>query len=190
MKPDRSNSSAAVAVTSVAAVDVNPPDGPGSPMPMVRNPRARSGDLRHEPKWEEQMTNTVGNRDADLNGSSERVIQAAVDAVARAGTVKLLPGTFRLRNAVYVASHVRLVGSGLDLVLLKELSVSSKLAADSDWYDQEITLADAAGFKIGDGVCTPEACTRTTSTSPARPYSACREPLSGRWRDPAAGAAR
>src|SRR5262249_5057680 len=25
--------------------------------------------------------------------------------------------------------------------------------ADSDWYDQEITLADATGFRLGDGVC-------------------------------------
>src|SRR5207253_2126390 len=25
--------------------------------------------------------------------------------------------------------------------------------ADSDWYDQEITLADARGFRLGDGIC-------------------------------------
>jgi polygalacturonase len=124
-------------------------------MPPVRNPRATSGDTRYEPTWDELYTVTVGNRDADLNGSSERVIQAAVDAVARAGggTVRLLPGTFRLRNAVYLASKVRLVGSGPDTVLVKEPSATSKLAADSDWYDQEITLADASGFRVGDGVC-------------------------------------
>ena len=40
-----------------------------------------------------------------------------------------------------------------DAVLLKEGSQTSKLAADSDWYDQEITLTDARGFRVGDGVC-------------------------------------
>jgi parallel beta-helix repeat protein len=27
------------------------------------------------------------------------------------------------------------------------------LQEDSDWYDQEITLADASGFRVGDGIC-------------------------------------
>ena len=47
---------------------------------------------------------------------------------------------------------MRLVGSGLDSVLVKEPSTSTKLAADADWYDQEITLANAKGFEVGDGI--------------------------------------
>ncbi|HJT79172.1 MAG TPA: right-handed parallel beta-helix repeat-containing protein, partial [Gemmataceae bacterium] len=88
-------------------------------------------------------------------GKDDKVLQAAVDYVARlgGGTVRILPGTYRLRNAVYLRSHVRLLGSGADSVLIKEASRTSKLSADSDWYDQEITLADAAGFRVGDGVC-------------------------------------
>jgi hypothetical protein len=98
---------------------------------------------------------TVGPRDADLVGKDAKVIQAAVDYVARlgGGTVRMLPGTYRLRNAIYLQGHVRILGSGSDTVLVKEDSQTSKLAADSDWYDQEITLADAAGFRVGDGVC-------------------------------------
>ena len=98
---------------------------------------------------------TVGNDRGDLCGRDQRVIQAAVDTVARmgGGTGRLLPGTVRLRNAVYLCSNLRLIGSGPDTVLIKEPSVTSKLAADSDWYDQEITLADGAGFRVGDGVC-------------------------------------
>ena len=46
-----------------------------------------------------------------------------------------------------------MLGHGTDTVLIKEPSISTKLADDSDWFDQEITLADAAGFRIGDGVC-------------------------------------
>jgi nitrous oxidase accessory protein NosD len=38
-------------------------------------------------------------------------------------------------------------------VFIKVPSVTTKLIADSDWFDQEVTLADATGFKVGDGVC-------------------------------------
>ena len=31
--------------------------------------------------------------------------------------------------------------------------VTTTLAADSDWYDQEITLKSAEGFHLGDGIC-------------------------------------
>ena len=127
----------------------------GADRPAVTRPRATSGDEAVEPNWKERVTVTVGPKDADLVGTTERVLQAAVDYVARlgGGTVRILPGTFRLRNAVYLASKVRLVGSGLDSVLIKEPSVTTKLAEDSDWFDQEITLVDAAGFRVGDGVC-------------------------------------
>jgi hypothetical protein len=117
-------------------------------------PRATSGDLV-EPKWQEHLTITVGPNKGDLAGTTDRVLQAAVDYVAQlgGGTVQILPGTYRLRNAVYLRSNVRLRGSGVDSILMKEPSATTKLAADSDWYDQEITLNDPEGFRIGDGVC-------------------------------------
>ena len=67
-----------------------------------------------EPDWNERLTITVGPKDADLVGTTDKVIQAAVDYVARlgGGTVKVLPGTYKLRNSVFLASKVRLVGSG------------------------------------------------------------------------------
>jgi hypothetical protein len=123
--------------------------------PAVTRPRATSGDQAVEPDWKERITLTVGPKDADIVGTTDRALQAAVDYVVRlgGGTVKILPGTFRLRNSVYLASHVRLLGSGLDSVLVKEPSIMTKLTEDSDWFDQEITLADGAGFRVGDGVC-------------------------------------
>lgn len=117
-------------------------------------PRATAGDPV-EPDWDERLTVTVGPAKGDLTGSDHRVLQAAVDYVAAlgGGTVKVLPGTFRLRNAVTLRSKVRILGSGEETILVKEPSVATKLAADSDWYDQEITLADAKGFTLGDGIC-------------------------------------
>lgn len=122
--------------------------------PAVTDPRATSGDDRFEPNWEEKLTVTVGPEHADMIGTTDKVIQAAVDYVAHfgGGTVKILPGTYRFRNAVQLTSNLRLIGSGLDSVLMKEAYFGTKLIEDSDWYDQEVTVADPSAFKVGDGV--------------------------------------
>jgi hypothetical protein len=129
----------------VRAADIPPPAAP----------RATLGDDVAEPVWKERLHVTVGIGDGEIRGADEKAIQAAVDYVGRfgGGTVTILPGTYRLRNAVYLQSKVRLIGSGPDTILLKEPSATSALAEDSDWFDQEITLADATGFAVGDGVC-------------------------------------
>jgi len=123
--------------------------------PPVTQPRATSGDTAIEPAWDERLTISVGPDKADIRGNTDRAIQAAVDYVARlgGGTVQILPGEYRLRNSVFLASHIRILGSGEDSVLVKEPSAATKLSQDSDWYDQEITLVDDHGFSIGDGVC-------------------------------------
>ncbi len=123
--------------------------------PAVAEPRATSGDRAVEPAWEEQFSVTVGPEGAEINGTGQQALQAAVDYVAGmgGGTVRVLPGVYRLRNAVHLRSGVRLLGSGADTVLIKEPSATTTLAVDSDWYDQEITLADTTGFAVGDGVC-------------------------------------
>lgn len=125
----------------------------GAELPAVTNPRATSGDPI-EPNWDSRLTITVGPKKGDLIGSTQLVIQAAVDTAARlgGGTVKILPGEYTFRNAVYLPSGVRIVGSGLDSVVKKAPSVKTKLTADSDWYDQEITLENPDGFQLGDGV--------------------------------------
>src|SRR3989449_3470998 len=123
------------------------------PVP-VKVPRATSGDPV-EPEWKERLTITVGPSKADLVGSTQKVVQAAVDSIARwgGGTVRILPGTYHFRNAVYLQSNVRILGSGLDSVIVKEPSLAARLAQDSDWFDQEITFTDASGFQVGDGIC-------------------------------------
>lgn len=123
--------------------------------PPVTHPRATSGDTAVEPDWDERLTVTVGPKDAQIVGTTEKALQAAVDYVARlgGGTVQILPGTYKLRNSVYLSSNIRILGSGDDSILIKEPSVKAKLSEDSDWYDQEITLVDAKGFQVGDGIC-------------------------------------
>src|SRR5215204_2608419 len=85
--------------------------------PEVTRPRATSGDAI-EPDWEQRIKLTVGPEKADMVGSDHRLIQAAVDYVAGlgGGTVHILPGTYRFRNAVQLRSGVRIAGSGVDTV--------------------------------------------------------------------------
>src|SRR4051812_37129961 len=89
--------------------------------PPVVHPRATDGDDAHEPNWDERLTLTVGpdGKSADLHGRDDKVIQAALTYVARlgGGTVRLLPGTYTLRAAVVLPSHVRLAGSGDETIL-------------------------------------------------------------------------
>ena len=122
--------------------------------PPVTDPRATDGDSRHQPNWDEQLTITVGQANADLIGDDDRVLQAAVDYVAGkgGGTVKVLPGTYTLRAAVWLRSGIRLSGSGGESIITRIPSETIPLAADSDWYDQEITLARGGDFRVGDSV--------------------------------------
>jgi len=97
---------------------------------------------------------TVGQRDGDLRGSDDKVIQAGIDYLHRlgGGTLRILPGVYELRNAVYLRPHILLCGSGETTVLKKAGSVTTKLARDSDWYEYGVEVIDASGFAPGDGV--------------------------------------
>jgi hypothetical protein len=116
--------------------------------------RATDGDDGHEPNWDQQVRIRVGRTGGDLNGSGDKVIQAACDYVARmgGGTVEILPGVYTFRNSVYLPSKIRIIGNGADTILTKGPSESIDLGDDSDWYDQEITLSKKSDFRVGDGV--------------------------------------
>src|SRR6478609_4748097 len=142
---------ATASALSTAASLAGHDEGPQAP--AVIRPRATSGDSI-EPSWDQQIKVTVGPKQGDLVGSDHRVIQAAVDYVAGlgGGTVHILPGEYRFRNAVNLRSGVRILGSGVDSVCTRGASIKTLLRENSDWYDQEVTLTDPAGFEIGDGI--------------------------------------
>lgn len=126
----------------------------GDELPAVSNPRATAGDAV-EPNWDSRLTLTVGPNKADLMGADEKVIQAGVNYLAAqgGGTLHVLPGTYRFRNAVSLRTGVRILGSGPDSVLVKAAEAKTNLAADSLAWEQEVTLADASRFEVDDGVC-------------------------------------
>lgn len=144
MKPNRRTFLQAITAASLAA------SGrvlAGEPPQASRGVRATSGDTV-APDWEQRLTVTVGPAQADLIGSDHRVLQAAVDYVAAlgGGTVHVLPGQYRLRNAVYLRSQVRLVGDGDASVLCKEPSRTTKLA-DVAWTATRASLPIATASR-------------------------------------------
>lgn len=97
---------------------------------------------------------TVGPKNADINGSDNRALQAAVDYIAAlgGGTVEILPGTYLMRNALHLRSHVAVRGSGADTILKKADAIESPLSLDGDFGEEQVTLKNPDGFAPGYGI--------------------------------------
>jgi len=124
----------------------DPTGEPASPYRQL--PKAMHGTMNERPRL------TVGIRDADLNGNDNRVLQAAVDYVGSlgGGTVEIGPGEFIMRDSLHLRAQVTVRGQGARTVLRKAKASTSALALDGDFGEEQITLKEAAGFEVGDGV--------------------------------------
>jgi len=96
----------------------------------------------------------VGIDEGDLRGSDQRVLQSAVDYIAGlgGGTVHIGPGRYLMRNALALRDNVCIVGVPGKTVLAACDGFQSRLSADGDANERQLTVADPAGFRIGDGV--------------------------------------
>jgi len=102
----------------------------------------------------ESLLLTVGQGEGDLQGDSEKVIQAAVEYVHRmgGGTVHILPGLYNLENAICLHPYITIKGSGEKTILKKNATFVTPLVRDSDWYEYGIQVKDASGFTPGNGI--------------------------------------
>jgi hypothetical protein len=100
------------------------------------------------------LTLTVGQDAGDLRGLDDKPIQAGIDYLRRlgGGTLQILPGIYTLRNAIHLAPHITLRGSGTATVLRMAPSVTTALARDTDWYEYVVQVQDATGFAPGGGI--------------------------------------
>src|SRR5207302_7861498 len=96
----------------------------------------------------------VGIDEGDLRGADHRALQAAVDYVAGlgGGTVHVGPGRYEMRNALTLRDNVRIVGVLGQTVLVACDGFSTRLAADGDCNQREVTVADPTNLRIGDGI--------------------------------------
>lgn len=121
--------------------------------------RAQSSEKGQLPRamhtaMEERPVLRVGQHEGDIRGSDQRALQAAVDYVAAlgGGTVEIGEGVYLMRDSLHLRSNVTVRGQGSKTVLLKAPAASSPLALDGDYGEEQITVADAEGFHVGDGV--------------------------------------
>ncbi len=121
--------------------------------------RAQSSEKGQLPRamhtaMEERPVLRVGQHEGDIRGSGQRALQAAVDYVAAlgGGTVEIGEGVYLMRDSLHLRSNVTVRGQGSKTVLLKAPAASSPLALDGDYGEEQITVADAEGFHVGDGV--------------------------------------
>ncbi len=96
----------------------------------------------------------VGIDDGDVRGADNRALQTAVDYVAGlgGGTVHVGPGRYLMRNALVLRDNLRVVGVPGKTVLAACDGFKSRLAADGDCNERQITVADPSAFRVGDGV--------------------------------------
>lgn len=96
----------------------------------------------------------VGTADADLVGTDNRVLQAAVDYIASlgGGTVEIRPGEYLMRDSLHLRSNVTVRGTKGETILRKLDGVVSPLSVDGDFGEQQFTVEDATGFQVGFGV--------------------------------------
>ncbi|MBY0396094.1 MAG: right-handed parallel beta-helix repeat-containing protein [Thermoleophilia bacterium] len=103
---------------------------------------------------DDRPTVTVGRADADIVGADNRALQAAVDYVAGlgGGTVEIREGTYLMRDSLHLRSNVTVRGEPGKVVLRKADGPTTTLTLDGDFGEQQITVADPAGFVVGGGV--------------------------------------
>jgi parallel beta-helix repeat protein len=102
----------------------------------------------------ERPTIRVGRRDADMVGSDHRVLQAAVDYVAKlgGGTVEIGEGEYLMGDSLHLRSDVTVRGRKGKTILRKADAAVSPLAIDGDFGEQQVTVSDPGGFSVGAGI--------------------------------------
>jgi hypothetical protein len=150
---NRSVATALSAVLLVAAAAALPPAGAAeedfSPKPDEQQlPRAMHSAMQQLPRI------TVGRQNADLVGTDNRALQAAVDYIAGlgGGLVEIGEGEYLMRDSLHLRSNVTVRGQKGKTILRKADGVVSPLVLDGDFGEEQITVKDPSGFAVGCGV--------------------------------------
>ena len=148
MKPDPSSFSLSALRTAAATLLVSVASLRSASVPSSAEATNRPLRNRQAPVL------TVGQHEGDLRGNDDKIIQAGIEYLHRlgGGTLRLLPGRYMLRNAIYLQSNITVQGSGQSTVLEKADGVVAELARDADWFEYGVQVKNPKGFLAGDGL--------------------------------------
>lgn len=127
-------------------------------------PRAMHSKMKERPRI------SVGLHDADIVGSDNRALQAAVDYVAGlgGGTVEIGEGEYTMHDSLHLRSFVVVRGVKGKTILRKAKAAVSPLALDGDFGEEQITVVNPEGFRVGSGVAIWDANSGGFHTTVAR----------------------
>jgi hypothetical protein len=109
----------------------------------------KKADALVSPRFAEKLL-TVGGQNADIPGFNNQSIQLAIDAVAKTGgTVKLNQGLYKISAPVRMKSNVKLIGSGRETILKKDIGVQTRFIIDADYGELKLTVENSDGFEPG-----------------------------------------
>jgi hypothetical protein len=131
---------------------------------MTQNMTSLAADEPQSLKWSVREV-TVGPEKADVIGCDSRALQKAADQLAFTapegrGTLRLLPGTYVMRDSLHVRQPMKIVGAPGQTVLLKAPAFSTTLAEPMSKNAVRLTVADASGLRWKDGITIRPADTR------------------------------
>lgn len=96
----------------------------------------------------------VGLVDADICGTDNRALQAAVDYLAGlgGGVVEIGAGEYAMNDSLHLRSFVTVRGTKGKTILRKSKGAASPLAMDGDYGEEQVTVLNPDGFKVGYGL--------------------------------------
>ena len=144
-----------LSVSAMFAQELHPADRSlAHPPDLSPAPDEEQLPLAMHSRMDERPQISVGQKDGDLVGRDNRVLQAAVDYISAlgGGTVHIGPGTYLMNDSLHLRAHVTVKGTAGQTVLRKADAHSSLLALDGDFGEQQITVQDPTGFRVGGGV--------------------------------------
>jgi polygalacturonase len=105
-------------------------------------------------QMKELPTISVGQSKEDIVGGDNRALQAAMDYIAGlgGGVVLVGPGEFLMRDSLHLRSHVTVRGTAGKTILKKADGAVSNLAMDGDYGEEQVTVVNSEGFRVGDGI--------------------------------------
>ena len=89
---------------------------------------------------------------ADVIGNDDAALQKAAGLLRPGDTLEIGPGTYQMRNSLFVPSKTVVRGVPGQTILKKSAGVESPLVEDGDYGESQLRVADPAKFQPGMGL--------------------------------------
>jgi hypothetical protein len=87
-------------------------------------------------------------------GKDDKIIQAGIEYLNRlgGGTLRILPGVYNIKNAIYLHSNITIKGSGENTVLKMAPGFVTPITRDCSGREYGVQIKDPSGFIPGGGI--------------------------------------